>query len=411
MSKSTPRITFLGNNSGRNLGDAAIMSSLLESFSEELPEAEYYVPTISPKWIKKHYGDQYKVRPLDAMPWTGSIRLLGIPTLWAISRSRVTLICDGIIFGVKLFNPAFNYLITLIFLVPWARLVGSKVVCFSCGIGPFPGFWSKHFARWVMNLSDTVIMRDEDSARLAREIGVTKEITVTGDPAFINPVSSKERAQKIASEQGIDFSKPTIGINVTKYIDTWLSGNEKVSGRGAYIDMLAEGFLAAQKESEEEFQYLVFSTQPMDEQVSNQLATAIGAKVIDNSKYLSHDIQAIMRECVLLIGMRFHSLVLASAVNLPVIGLVYAPKVRGYMRLLNCEQYSLELGKVTPAVLSKVLLKGFHQRAELLKRQLVLVEELKTGARRATGEVARRYFPKNCASTSRESRVSNLSAG
>ena len=390
--KKHPRITLLGNNSGRNLGDAAILSSILDSFSKALPNAEFFVPTIAPKWVRKHYGEHYNVRPLDAMPWTGSVRLLGIPTLWAIAKSDITLICDGIIFGVKLFNPTFNYLITLIFLVPWARLVGSKVVCYSCGIGPFPGFWSRHFARWVINASDLVIMRDEDSKELAESIGVTKAISVTGDAAFVNPVSSHDRAQEIAREERIDLTVPIIAVNVTKYIDTWLAKGQKVDARGSFLDTMADGLIRAREQIDQKVQFLVFSTQPMDETVSYQLADKIGAKVIDNTKYLSHDIQAMMRPCGLMVGMRFHSLVLSTAVNVPCLGLVYAPKVRGFMRLLDCEAYSLELAEITPELLAERVQAAWQEREQLWEKQNLLVSTLKAGAEQATLDVARHYF-------------------
>jgi polysaccharide pyruvyl transferase WcaK-like protein len=128
MKGSHPRITLLGNNSGRNLGDMAIMSSIMESLSKRLPNAEFYVPTIKPEWVRKHYGDRYNVKAINVMPWTLSLRLLGLPTLRCLAKSDVALICDGIIFGKKLFNPAFNYLITLVFLVPLARLLDRKSV-------------------------------------------------------------------------------------------------------------------------------------------------------------------------------------------------------------------------------------------------------------------------------------------
>src|SRR5690606_17590338 len=150
MSRRLPRITLLGNNAGRNLGDMAILSSILHSLRRRLPGVRFYVPSTNPKWTRRHYGEGFDVRALSVMPWTGSIRLLGVPTLTAFAASDVVMICDGIIFGNMLFNPAFNYLITLVLLVPLARLFGCKVVCYSCGIGPFPSAISRRLARWTL---------------------------------------------------------------------------------------------------------------------------------------------------------------------------------------------------------------------------------------------------------------------
>jgi polysaccharide pyruvyl transferase WcaK-like protein len=392
MKGNHPRITLLGNNSGRNLGDMAIMSSILESFSLRLPDAEFFVPAINSSWTEKHYGSRYNVKAVNVMPWTFSLRLLGLPTIMCLAKSDIALICDGIIFGKKLFNPAFNYLITLIFLVPIARLLGCKVVCYSCGIGPFPSAISRLFAKWVIEGSDIVMMRERDSEKLARDIGVTKSIEITGDAAFINPSSSNTRASDILHSLGVDPHAPILAVNVTSYIDSWLAKDERVANAEQFIGMIGEALIKTKEKADEKMQFLIVSTHPMDEKVSHQLALQCGGSVIDNSKYLSHDIQGVLRQCGLLLGMRFHSIVLASSVETPVVGLIYAPKVRGYLRLLNCEEYGLELAALTSASLSSKLLSAWNERSALQQKQTLMITELKMGAEKAADTVVNRYF-------------------
>lgn len=390
MKGNRPTITLIGSNSGRNVGDAAIMSAIVDVVSKELPDAEFLVPSTNPSFIDDNYGEKYNVKGVNIMPWTGSIRLLGIPTLLCLKKSDIALICDGIIFGKKLFNPLFNFLITLIFMVPLARLVGCKVVCYSCGIGPFPSRISRIFARWVLNGCDLVIMREHDSRKLAEEIGVTKPIHVTGDAAFLNLVSSDMRAQEILLENGVSNTIPLFGINVTKYFDAWLESSEKVGNRQEFLQILAKGISAASKKCG--FQPLVFCTQPMDEEVAGQLAKLLNTKVIANSKYLSHDMQAVMRRTELFMGMRFHSVVLASAVESPVIGLIYAPKVRGFMRLLDCQDYALELASLNEENLTTVVQDAWENRFAIRAKQKFIVDKLKAGALQAARQLRSRYF-------------------
>lgn len=405
MKGSHPRITLLGNNSGRNLGDMAIMSSIMESITKRHPDAEFFVPTINPTWVREHYGSRYNVTAVDVMPWTGSIRLLGIPTLRCFLKSDCALICDGIIFGKKLFNPAFNYLITLVFLVPLAALCGCRMVAYSCGIGPFPSAISRLFARWTIDGCDLVMMRERDSEALAREIGVTKPIELTGDAAFINPVSSDEAALKIELDLGIDQNTPVLAINATSYLDSWLKPEERLQAPQRFIAMLAEGIKKARELAAEPFQPLIVCTHPMDEPTCQELARLVGAKVLTNTKYLSHDIQAVLRRCGLLLGMRFHSIVLASAVEIPVVGLVYAPKVRGYLRLLQCEEYALELASLSAETLAQRLASAWDTRRELLARQRPIITELKAGAEHAADLLSEKFLgvahkaPKNTDTT------------
>lgn len=392
MKGTHPRITLLGNNSGRNLGDMAIMSSIMESLSKRMPNAELYVPTIKPEWVRKHYGDRYNVKAVNVMPWTLSLRLLGLPTLVCLAKSDVALICDGIIFGKKLFNPAFNYLITLVFLVPLARLLGCKMVCYSTGIGPFQNKISRLFAKWTINGCDLVMMRERDSENLTKEIGVTQPVELTGDAAFINPVSDDKVAVSIMRELGLDPEKPAMAINATAYLDTWLNPNERLSDPKGLLKTIAEGVKRAQEQAKDKFQPLIVCTHPMDEATCRELAAMCDGKVLTNSTYLSHDIQAVIRRCGILVGMRFHSIVLASSVETPVVGLIYAPKVRGYLKLLQCEEYSLELASLNPEHLGRKLAEAWNARKELQERQRPIIGDLKEGAEHAADLLCSRYF-------------------
>lgn len=392
MKGTHPRITLLGNNSGRNLGDMAIMSSIMESLSKRMPNAEFYVPTIKPEWVRKHYGERYNVKAVNVMPWTLSLRLLGLPTLICLAKSDVALICDGIIFGKKLFNPAFNYLITLVFLVPLARLLGCKMVCYSTGIGPFQSAISRLFAKWTIQGCDLVMMRERDSEKLTKDIGVTKPVELTGDAAFINPVSDDKVAVSIMRELGLDPEKPTMAINATAYLDTWLNPNERLSDPKGLLKTIAAGVKQAQAQVTDTFQPLIVCTHPMDEATCRELAEMCGAKVLTNSTYLSHDIQAVIRRCGILVGMRFHSIVLASSVETPVVGLIYAPKVRGYLKLLQCEEFSLELASLTPQYLAQKLTEAWNARRELQERQRPVIGDLKEGAEHAADLLCSKYF-------------------
>lgn len=395
MKGEHPVITLLGNNSGRNLGDAAIMSAIFDSVTKELPNAEFLVPSIAPDFIDKNYSSKFKAKGVDVRPRTLSMRLLGLPTIMALKRSDVALICDGIIFGYKLFSPH-NFLITLIFVVPLARLVGCKVVCFSCGIGPFPTRLSEIFARWVINLCDLVIMRENDSKQLCEEIGVTKPIQVTGDAAFLNYISSDEKAKEILKSEGVDLARPILGLNVTPYLDSWLKASERVSDADSYLNTVAESILEAKKQIKakngEDPECVLFSCSPMDEKFTHELASKINAKVIDNTRFLSHDIQAVMKQCGLLMGMRFHSLVLSSGVGVPIVGLVYAPKVKGYMRYLECPEYAIELNSITPNSLGTTLANAWLEREQLKEKQQKIVRSISEGARKAANQLVERYF-------------------
>ena len=73
-------------------------------------------------------------------------------------------------------------------------------------------------------------------------------------------------------------------------------------------------------------------------------------------------------------------------------GLIYAPKVRGYLRLLECEDYSLELASLTPQSLGDKLTEAWNARKELQERQRPIIGDLKEGAEHAADLLCSRYF-------------------
>jgi len=393
MKNKKPNILLLGSNSGNNLGDAAILSGILDSVSKVLPEAEFVVPSHKPKFINENYGKEFNVKGISFNPWTFSIRFLGFTTFKAMKKADIAMICDGIIFGKNIFNPLFNYLNTLVFLVPWAKITNTKLVCYSCGIGPFRSKLERVLAKFLINNCDLVIMRDNDSKKLAQDIGVTKDIHVTGDPAFVNPVNDQKRAIEVMKENNINPEYPILGINVTKYIDGWLGKDEKVEDRENFLNMLSDGINSAKEKINENIQTVLFSTHPMDEGFCRELASKTAGNVIDNSRYLSHDIQAVMRESRLFIGMRFHSVVLSTAVGVPVIALIYAPKVKGMMRLMESGEYGFDLKSLTSENFSEKIISAWNESNELQEKQQKIVRELISGAYNATEIIRDKYFP------------------
>ena len=106
------RINVLGNYSGRNAGDAAILGGLLQDIMAVQPDVRFTIPTINTRFVRETYAE-FPVKPISLMPWTLSVKILGLPTLLGVLRADLILVTVAILFDRKLFNPLFNYLHTL----------------------------------------------------------------------------------------------------------------------------------------------------------------------------------------------------------------------------------------------------------------------------------------------------------
>jgi len=385
------RVCVLGSNSGRNAGDAAILSSIIRNLSARHPDIRFDVPTTRPDYLYEKFGRE-RVRAVSMMPWTGSLRLLGLPTLYSIARSDAVLITDGIIFDVKLFNPLFNFLILLVFLVPFARLFRREVVCFLVGIGPLESFWGKRMGRLVCRLCDRVMAREEDSAELVRSLGVDPaRVGVYADAAFVNEPAPPERGLAILRHLGLSRSRPIVALNINSYADRWLARGEKLGNPEEFKGRLASAF--DRLVGELNCQVLLIGTQVMDSDYAAEVLERCGhsdsIRNISNADYTPEEIMAVLGHVNVFAGMRLHSIILASAMGTPCIGLVYAPKVRQHMRLLGFADFAIELKGFKPNhLVGKVgaMLKEEAKWRAVLGERLV---EIKADANRGFDELVR----------------------
>ena len=387
------RLCILGSNSGRNAGDAAILASIVDNFCKINSNLSFEVPTTNCRYIRDSFPDK-DVRPVSIMPWTGSVRLLGISTLLSILRSNAVLITDGIIFDIKLFNPLFYFLILLSFIIPFAKLCGKKVICFCVGIGPLDTKAGRALARMVCDMSDAVMVREQSSYDLLVDIGVRKELLeIYADAAFINTPSSDKKTNEILSEMGISTSKDIVGINVNTYIDLWLRKTESLDRE----KFTAEFALAVDTVIEKLGVQVVFTlTQVMDIRIADEIRAKVKNKsmvfVISNKYLTNHDIMGVMGKMQLFVGMRLHSLILSSAMYVPVLGLAYAPKVRHFMKMLGMEDSIFELDGISGESLASAIIAVYDKRAKYREKMTPVIDEVKQKAQAAFAAANERYF-------------------
>jgi polysaccharide pyruvyl transferase WcaK-like protein len=412
MSEKKPlQITILGSNSGRNAGDAAILGAIMQIFHEKLNgNVCFEIPTTKPGFIQEQYGKMFKIRTVSMMPWSGTLRILGIPTFASVRRSDLTFIVDGIIFDKKLFNPIFNWLIMLVCIAPWIKFCGRKLVCYNVGIGPLNSFWGRLFAKIVGNCSDLILVREQDSYNLFKEIGVTSDMRITADSVFTNWSASEERIWEIIGKHGLTEEMKAgnvLGFNVTRYVDDWLKKSEKVASRESLIPILAKALVRLKVEKN--IVPVICITQVMDAEYGEALRKEIevgysyaqqkpdGWKpiLISNIEYSNHELLGVFSKCGLFAGMRLHSLIIACRATAPIVALVYAPKVRSFIRQLTTPELGLELADLTAESLFNDLAKAWESRAQIKEKQQVVARELEKLADSAAEIVKEKYYSKS----------------
>jgi len=380
-------ITLLGSSSGRNAGDAALMAGIMDSVDSAVGRRlTYEIPTIKPGFVRETYPNI--TRPISLMPWYGSVKMLGLPTLRSILRTDFSLIFDAILFDRSLYNPLFNFLSTLHLLLPLAKKRGKKLGCYNVGVGPVTTPPGRAMLKKLMEMMDFITVRDEDSLELLMGLGVkNSRILLTADAALNAKSSSRERVDTIVRDLGLSPDKEILAVNINRYLNTWASPPTPPLTREAFLGIYADALNEAM--SRIDAQLLFVCTQHHDIDITEDLMKRITSPAkkarLDNRRYNPYEVKGVMGRASLLLGI---AMILASSALCPIIGLAYQPKVDYYFRSLDLRDYSLSFGDFNASSLSKHLQRGWAERHTLKERVVKRVPALQREAEKAASIVA-----------------------
>ncbi len=384
-------ITLLGSASGRNAGDAALLSSIMDTIDTACNERLLYeIPTINPEFIWKTYEN--RVRPVSILPWNLSAKLLGLTTYQSLMRTDLSLVFDATLFDRSLYNPLFNFLSSYYLLLPQAKKRGKKLGCYTVTVGPCRTPRGKDMLKSVLELMDFITVRDQESIDEMRDAGVENpNVIITNDIALQTTPSSKERLEQVYNEIGLTFDKEIIALNVNPYFDSWAGLNNKTPiSKEAFIKTYTDALNTALKDIDATL--LFVSTQHMDEPLTREIMAGVRTKhkkvLLSNRKYSHFDIRGVMEKVSLLFAMRLHCLILTSAGHTPVSSLNYLPKVTTYMKSLGLSDYGLGFENFSVENLVSHIQKSWENRRSIRTELDGRIPRMKEESLRAAALVA-----------------------
>lgn len=237
---------------------------------------------------------------------------------------------------------------------------GAKTMLYSNGIGPLKNKANINRAVKVLNKVDAITLRDPESMRVLKEIGVTTPAIVTADPVFGIENFNRDKGRKILTVFGItDLDRGIIGVSVRKTKDTDGDFEETVARVCDYI-------------IEKHNHNVVFI--PMqtnkDEGVSRNIMARMKNRAYIIDKRLSvEDVISVVSATEGCIGMRLHSLIYAAIANVPLMGISYDPKIKGFLDYTSQTLYA-DINDFNES-------KGYEMADELITNREILKENLK----------------------------------
>lgn len=307
------RIGISGSYGGMNLGDEAILQGILSKIRTSSMDTEIIVFSYNPEDTQKRHN-------VKALP----VREMHKDQVMAELKNLDLFILGG---GGLLFNDRVE-----IFLrdVIWAQELNIPVMVYAISVGPLKKPESKQLIADVLNKVDVITVRENESKRILHDLGVTKSIEVTADPAFL--IESRPFTEDMLNKEGITPDVPLVGISVRE------------PGPAA-PDLDPEHYLAIFANAAD-FMIDRFEAQvifvPIESERDSPRAHAVISKMLNTKKalvlkreYTSPEILGLVEHMEFCVGMRLHFLIFSAIKRIPFVPLPYATKVKGLLEELE----------------------------------------------------------------------------
>ena len=340
-----------------NSGDEAMLSSIIDELRSEKRNIRLLVLTKKPAETKQKYS-------VDAISRSNPL------TLIKAFKYSGTLISGGgnLIQDLTSFQSMLYYT----GLMKYAFMRHMKVMLYANGIGPLQRKLSIRIAGSILNKTDVITVREPNSYKMLQEIGVNKPyISITADPVMGLELPSKEINEKVLSEYKI----PVNGRRAVFSVRPWKGMEGKFNPIFAEIaDYLFEEYNLTP----------VFI--PLHSKKDTKVCQDIMGMMKNNAYLVENersamDLISIISTSELVIGMRLHSLIYASVARIPVIGIVYDPKVRYFIELMDQEDGGL-VENITADDIKNRVHKIMKERDEYIGRISSRMDGLKEQCRR-----------------------------
>ncbi|MEK7528192.1 MAG: polysaccharide pyruvyl transferase family protein [Patescibacteria group bacterium] len=311
------KIILCGSYGAGNVGDEAILRSLLQSVQKEFKEASITVLCSFPNEEKKYYSAEF---PDVTFEWLfpGGLRsfllllLSGkvFKTLKSVRSANLFILGGG---GLFTDDESIKAVVLWAMQVFIAKLLKVSVRVVAVSVGPFKGRLARFLSKKALSMADEVSVRDNSSAKLLMEMGVKNSIVK--DPVFALDVKN------------IQDNTASVGKYIILSLRPWHSFVESSYKEIAQaLDKIVEEFGF-------DIVFIPFQTAPQnDVGVLNKISVHMRNK---NKLFIrphTLDIGKVYREFVgaqAVIGMRLHSVVFSIITKKPFIMIAYGDKSLG----------------------------------------------------------------------------------
>jgi polysaccharide pyruvyl transferase CsaB len=324
-----------------NAGDELILRSLVDQFRSQEPQCQVIVFSDDPETTRR----RFEVDAVDRWKfwdWVGPLR-----------RARRFLLGGGGLLQEDTGPWNHAYYLALLLL---AKLFGCRTEVRAIGVDPIQRWSNRFWTSLVLNsAADSISVRDADSQRSLEIAGVTRPILRTSDLVF-HLTAPETRA-----------SDHRIALCLTPY--------SKRPGWEHDLGLLCARIVKTLKVEIDLVPFFPAQDLALSEKVAQLAGTGVHLRTWNEPESLL----TWMGEYSLVIGMRYHALVLAALHERPFIGWGTQRKVRALCRDFGQSSWSFERGWDGEAVFRQ-LTETWRQRDILPQRYRARLPQLRSSA-------------------------------
>lgn len=297
----------------KNSGDDALLLSIINQIKKDYADAKIVVLSYSPKKTKEEY----------AVNAVNRYNIFAI--LWQILTCNLLISGGGTLIQDKTSTKSLLYYLTIIKI---AKILKKKVMLYANGIGPLKSFKNIEKTKNVLSDVDLITLRDNNSLSELEQIEVKNLITeVTADPVFL--LSADENGDKVLENYNIPSNKKLMCVSVRDWKE---NPKDFVKTIAEFCDYASNKygiytvFLPMQASRDYEISLKIKSLMQSD-------STIVGGK------YPFETVLSLVSKMYLCVGMRLHSLIFSASMLVPTVGIVYDPKIKGFLADINEDKF------------------------------------------------------------------------
>ncbi|HEY7869082.1 MAG TPA: polysaccharide pyruvyl transferase family protein [Methylomirabilota bacterium] len=258
------------------------------------------------------------------------------------------------------------------------------VLVYAVSAGPLQDATARALVRDTLNRVDAVTVRERRARQLLEEIGV-RDIEVTADPAFL--LEPEPLPADALQREGLNEHRRLIGLSVRE------PGSAAPDiDQAHYHALLANAADYMVDRLDADLVFVPLEPRQKDAQhchaVVSKMAHAHQATVLKGD-YTSGQLLSLISHFDFAVGMRLHFLIFAALNRVPFVALPYAGKVAGFLEDLEIAMPPLK--DVNPGQLIAYIDRWWDLRRNLQARLEKAVPEIQARARR-TNEIAQRLL-------------------